>query len=291
MNTRSRVLGAAVTAAVLATLVPMDALSDSNLPPDVPKVRFTVNPLYSQEGFRMGHLLQFTSVIGWHYEGSLMQGYASSPGPLVDQTCVQNMTKAGRATTTAEIESICAFDENPWHFSAVDGTLFKEIQGSDQPKPVVVYYSRPIWSALGAIANLAPQVMWSNTLNIAQKVWIVKPPDTMFKIYSLEQGELGHIAEVISHAEGYVEGRVVKATLDHLLRKTYEITIQLGDGGNNFKRMSVNDPAMFDHLVLAMMSGKLLRLGYVHYFQSVEGWYSDLRGYQTLYRITSVEVL
>jgi hypothetical protein len=54
--------------------------------------------------------------------------------------------------------------------------------------------------------------------------------------------------------------------------------------------MSVNSSAMFDHIVEAMMTGRLLRIGFVKLFD-VEGEMASIRGYDTYYRVTSIDLI
>lgn len=269
------------------------------LPPYIPRVRYLPNPLFSEEGFRQGVILRFSAVIGWHYEGELMMGVDTSPMRIVDQECVTDekvyadslKNPERRQNALENVDESCLIDENPWQFSVVNESLYDQMAKLGSAKRVVVYYTKPIWAPIGAATNLHFQVLWAKTLNIVHDIWEVDPNFPLPKVFSIDQGELNLAPQIISHADGYVEGRITKATLDHKLLKTYEVTIQLGQGGTNFMRMSVSDTEMYDHIVMSMLSGKLMRIGYSRLFKTIQGWWSDIRGYRTIYRVTSLEVL
>jgi hypothetical protein len=134
------------------------------------------------------------------------------------------------------------------------------------------------------------RALWTYTLNYVQKIFPIDPDLPAFKFFSLDKGEMP-VATAVNPAEGYTKGRVVKASMDHLIRKTYEITFQQGAHGTNFTRLSVNSSEMFDHLVLSMLTGKQVRIGYLRMFSWEGFWVSAVRGYKTYYRVTSVEIL
>jgi hypothetical protein len=266
------------------------------LPPDIPQVRWRPDPLYIEEGFRYGYILNFDSVLGWRFEGLMMVGEGSSPGSLLDQDCVTQATAAASSINSSEdkqaatnrINQDCLIDQNPWSFSSLNKKLYHDFKVP--ATPVVVYYVRTA-PAMGLLEMLSVRTLWTNTDNYVEKIWRVGDqrftPPQFFSIADRELPVVTHL----NPAEGFLEGRVVKATINNPLRKTYEVDIQLSSSGSDFTRMSVDDSAMFDHLVLSMLSGRMMRFGFVRLFAFGEGWISTLMGYQTLYRITSIELL
>lgn len=66
-------------------------------------------------------------------------------------------------------------------------------------------------------------------------------------------------------SKGKRSGRIVKATRKGTVIKTYEVTIQVGNSGNQFKHMSINDKILYDCAVEVLQSGKKVD---VHYTES-----------------------
>jgi hypothetical protein len=281
----------------LVCTLPVQGYARITLPDGVPRVRWIPNPLYNEEGFRLGYILRFEDVIFWHFEGKFMMGFGSSPQTIIDKDCLAEATAAAQSKSNKRIRTkalervneLCFVDVNPWPFSVLDPNLYADFKNVGVT-PVVLYYTRPITKPYEIIQARSFRAIFSETRNFTQKMWRVDPNLKAPTFYSLEQGELP-VARHVNPAVGYTEGRVVKATMDHYLRKTYEITLQQGRFGNNFARMSVNDSEMFDALVLSMMTGRLVRIGYLRLFD-VYAWLSSIVwAYQTSYRITSVELL
>jgi hypothetical protein len=92
----------------------------------------------------------------------------------------------------------------------------------------------------------------------------------------------------LNFVRGDIVGRVVKASLDHVILKTFEVTIQ-NQLDNSFSYLSVDDPQVFDALVRAMMSGRILKIGYIRLFGLQARLLSLVRGYDTADRIVSVD--
>ncbi|NJL24049.1 MAG: hypothetical protein HC902_01925 [Calothrix sp. SM1_5_4] len=267
------------------------------LPGEIPRVRWSPNPTFSEEGFRLGYIMRFQDKLFWHYEGDFMMGYGSSPKRVLDRGCQVEFEKriagqrsaSARAALTEQMDEACFIEINPWPFSAVDGDLYKRYQAFGI-EPVVLYYTTSINSFFGVTHTGSLRALMTNTRNYVQDVYRTNPGLTAPTYYSLETGALP-IARRVNPAEGFAEGRIVKASLDHYFRKSYEITFQQGRMGSNFIRLSVNNSAMFDHLVLAMLTGKPVRLGFLRLF-NIQNWAASIFfAYGTAYRVTSVELL
>lgn len=266
------------------------------LPPDIPKVRWLPDPFYSEEGFRLGYLFKFESQLLWHFEGKLNLGSGSSPMTILDRDCVSGETARAAAAKnpnrkkiiTADISKRCLIDQNPWDFSAVDPKLFQEYNNYPAA-PVVVYYTHSLDTAIGAFSNFFPPAVFAKTDNYVHNIWPVSPEVQIPDHFSSERRDVP-VAKEISPASGSLEGRVVKATMDHLFFKTYEILFQEGFAGSNFTRLSVNDSAMFDYLVSTMFTGKVIRIGYVRLFAIEGSFFSLVRGYSTNYRVVSADI-
>lgn len=273
------------------------AQAQTELPEGVPRIRWTPNPTFVEEGFRLGYILRLQENIFWHFEGQFMMGFGSSPQVMKDRECEAAFTQTLNRQTNARARQIqqeqmaerCTIEENPWLFSVVDRSLYNQFQTLGAV-PVVVYYTRSTGSFFGVFQTGSLRALMTNTLNYVQQIIPVNPQSHAPTFFHIDRGELP-VALTINPAEGFVEGRVVKASLDHFIRKTYEITFQKGKFGNNFLRLSVNSREMFDHLILSMLTGELVRVGYVRLF-NIQNWFASLMfAYTTNYRVTSVEIL
>ena len=85
----------------------------------------------------------------------------------------------------------------------------------------------------------------------------------------------------LRHDGGIRVGRIVKASYKGMAIKTYELIMQIGNVGNQFKSMSVKSSKMFDCAVAALRSGKKMR---VYYVDSV---FSGLSG--TVHNVYKIE--
>ena len=90
---------------------------------------------------------------------------------------------------------------------------------------------------------------------------------------------------------GVITGRIVQASLEYPVRKTYEIIIQERENANNFRAMSVNNGDMFRYINRAMLTGKQLRIEFIRLHRPHSRFLSALFNYMTNYRIISVEIL
>ena len=282
---------------ILIVLVCVESNAQTELPPNIPRIRWSPNPTFTEEGFRLGYILRVEARLFWNFEGKFMMGFGTSPEMMRDRECeiefgqrIDRQTRTDpRLTMKDQMNELCSVEANPWRFSMVSPQLFNSFQNIGLV-PVVVYYTRSTSSIFGAARTGSLRAFTTATLNYVQDVYPTNPNSPAPNFYHLERGELP-VAQFINPAAGFVEGRVVKASLSHFLRKSYEITFQQGTLGNNYLRLSVNTQGMFDHLVLAMLTGEVVRLSYVRLFE-VHAWLSSiLYAYSTNYRVTSVEIL
>jgi hypothetical protein len=280
----------------LTAFLSFGALAEVKLPAEIPKIRWTPDPLYSEEGFRLGTIIRFGEHWFWHFEGQLMMGFDSNPGILMDHDCERIETKAAdrlknekkRQAAIKNIATNCLIGANPWPFSVVDRNLFNQI-GSSSVTPVVVYYTRAIASPAGAVLVPSAKALFTSTDNYVTQIWPIDPNFPAPSVYTEGSGELPP-SDKVAFSSGTIQGHIVKASMDHLLFKTYEIVVQQSQGGSNFIRLSVDDSKLFDHIVMMMLTGKELKLNFTQLF-SIEGyWLSIFPGYSTYYRVTSVQI-
>jgi hypothetical protein len=253
--------------------------------PQFPKVRYSPNVIYRSEGFRLGYIQTFARVgyFPWSYEFQMALGVGTSS----DQSCIDEEKAeaqhipdlAERQRRLSQIPQNCLVDSNPWLFSSLDTPIYNQIDGMMQTvRPVVIYYSTPV---------ISYKQLVTRTSNYVYDIFTVDERYPVQKYFEISLP----LAAQINPERGTIVGRVVKASLDHLFFKTYEITIQKNVQGMRLIKMSLNDSNLFDQVVRAMLTGKVLRIGYIR----LPGWYgkflSVLRGYDTNSRIVSVDIL
>ena len=284
--------------------------------PDVPSFYF--NPIKTEIGYRLGFVQEIRQPFNYpntdtpvfpHYEGKILMGYASGPSEIMDQRCLDDgyaylshkMTAQERRAKKTEVEHLCMIDENPWPFTILDGKLYEQYGGGFTrmndlgARPVLVYYFREAsvpytGNLLAFISTQNFYAFWAESKSIVKRLWRVDQSYPAPKYYL--NTNVGSIFDPrINPENGRIpSARVVKATLDHSLLKTYEITVQQTIGGNNWRRLSVDNKEMFDHIVMAMRTGRLVSLTYTELW-SVEAWVKSLIGYTTPYRVASIEIL
>lgn len=258
--------------------------------PSFPRVRWSPDPFYTSEGFRLGHIIKMTygGLFIFAYEGQMTLGTGATMQTFFDRDCyalkVSNLSKdldpGEHARALARIEKECTVTENPWPFSFFDKDLYQDYLHSNYDL-VVVYYIRPLFSLWR---------IFTKSMNYVKRIWKTNANYKVAKEYKLDKNAF-LTGEELYAKESYVEGRIVKASMDHLLRKTYEVIIQEGNYSPSYVAMTINDPDMFDHVVKCMLSGKLLRIGYVKLFAFQGFIASAVRDYDTYYRITSIETI
>ncbi len=271
-------------------------LRAESLPEGIPRVRWSPNPLYSEEGFRLGVILQFSSHWFWHYEGELMMGFDSTPMTIMDHDCLERETAAAQSLANENrkqyalkaVAKDCIIGKNPWQFSSVDPQLYERFNKASVT-PVVIYYTRAVTDAAGAIKLPSLRAVFAGTDNFVTKIWPVNPDFNAPASFAIGQGEAPS-EDMVGLTSGTLQGHIIKATMDHLLFKTYEITVQESKGGSSFTRLSIDDKDLFDHVVMMMLTGKQLKIDYKQLFNIEGSWLSALRGYSTNFRVMRVQI-
>lgn len=239
----------------------------SDVPPDFPRLGFAINPLYDSVGIRFGHALNVRRhrPVLQTFEGDFMLGFGTGPEQVVDRTCLQN-----RGTREQ-----CFLFDNPWRFSTLDNGLFQQIQDF-KDKPILLYYINYFFE---------PAHLLMHTTNKVMMVFPVQADLQIERSFRIGSWQALH------PEAGVITGRVVQASVENPLRKTYEIIIQEQKNANNFRAMSVNSGRLFRYITQAMLTGRQLRIEYVRLWQ----WHADvlsfLLAYATDFRIISVEIL
>ncbi|HWQ60512.1 MAG TPA: hypothetical protein VN420_05220 [Candidatus Fimivivens sp.] len=181
------------------------------------------------EGYRMGQLTKFSikGLLIKSGEGQLLLGRESTPYSI---------------TTGDGTERI-----NPWYFSAdpsVCNTLNEK--AGDY---VVLHYVQ------SRVANTFVQ----DTDYTVDKVYGVTRKDPVPRLYEVAKDRGGK-------SEGVRVGRIVKVSYKGNVNKTYELMLQQGDAGNQFKHMTITDDGMYQYAIKVLMSGKKVKVYYVESF-------------------------
>jgi len=259
-----------------------------------PKIRPLSNPFADSLGYIMGTILNIQdegmAVWRYRYEGSMMVGIGTQQGPLRDVECAVKVKMAYDAQRKRETEKTpgelfqritdaCTLLINPWRFSYFDERITNFYKSIHSTMVVVYYVHLP----------LAPQGLFTDTRHFVRGIWKVDPklkiePSREVKWYRIP------VSRHLTAEKGIVEGRVVKATLEDPIRKTFEITVQQGERSDNFRPLSVSDPDLFDYIVRTMFTGRMVRIEYVKIF-ALSNIASNLAGFETYYRVTKVTLL
>jgi hypothetical protein len=261
---------------------------------DLPHVNYFRNPYYASEGFRLGFILDFhrAGFPFWifSYEGQMMTGFGSDRIAAIDQYCmkdemnwieaIKDQNKKKAAIDQANQQ--CFVLNNPWHFSTLQSGIYQRYLSLHdvQSTPVLVYYVSPIVALSHVITS---------TDNFIEGVYATNPNLNLPKSYRIPSSEIP-IAERLNVDHGFVEGRVVTASLEHYIRKSFEVTIQEGPYGNNFRRMSVSDQTMFDYIVSAMLTAKMVRVEYLKITSFENSLLRIGRYYDTPYQVVGLEI-
>lgn len=265
---------------------------------EIPRPRLNfVNPFFSTKGYILGEVGTIRNegfpIWRYRYEGSLMQGIGNIPGPIIDNGCEEQRQSIlvdrwmrgvnskneglGVEVDGSFSENPCELGHNPLPFSFFSRRTAKKIlylrTGLE-----VFYFVRP---------TIAPQAVLTRTRNFIGDVW---PIDRSIELEESISSRGLPVSRVVTRERGVVSGRVILATVENVVFKTYEIIIQSVAQGNEFKALSVHDPRVFDYLVDSMFAGRRVKIEFVRIAPGT-GMFSDLRGRWTHFRIVKVDLL
>lgn len=180
-------------------------------------------------GYRMGQLTKFS--MKGHFvksgEGQLSMGREGS--------FYERCNGSGKERTCKRI--------NPWAFSA-DSKKAPHINALSG-KYVVIKYS---------------QVQLNNPLkySTSYRVEEITPVD---KSIDLAKGFIATLPTG-SKSKGFRVGRIVKASIKGNFTKTYEIVMQVGNSGNQYKHMSTKYIEIYNLAIKALRSAKKIKVLY-----------------------------
>lgn len=182
------------------------------------------------KGYRIGQIPKF-SIKGLMFksgEGQMLVGNESTP-------LVITSTDSDGNTYRKVI--------NPWYFSVSDKAMQAEIQKVVGDYVVIGYTQAKIKS---------PTV--DTDYEVTSVEGLSKSPNKTCEASSWSSG---------SKSSGVRVGRIVKASLRGTFSNSWEITIQQGNSGNQFKAMSISkDKSLYDCAVAYLKSGKKVKITY-----------------------------
>ena len=275
-----------LTALLLTLLLSSGNAQETNLvdpPKDFPFIGFSINPIYHSIGVRLGNVLTIRRErpVLRTFEGEQMLGFGTNPRPIVDRQCVQSILgerSPNQQATDAnrrEADRKCFLVNNPSRFSTLNSSLYDKIT-EIKDQPLLIYY---------ITHHIAPSHVLMRTRDRVLRGFPTIPNlriDPSFRIPSWSE---------LHPESGVITGRVVQASLEFSVRKSYEIIIQENQNGDNFRAMSVNDGNMFRYIMHAMLTGKLLRIEFVRLYRPHAAVLSFIFNYMTDFRIISVEII
>jgi len=202
------------------------------------------------DGYRVGMITKF-SVKGFMVksgEGQMLMGRESSP--YVKQ-CVTN--KGEDCSTTI----------NPWYFSA----------DTKDSEMIMQYAGEYAWVHYQQARVKSPNYDTEYLVNeIGAPVRGGQPATCV------DQAVSG------AKSDGVRVGRIVKASRKGTISKTYEILIQVGNAGNQFKNMSLDSEQMYQCTVDILKTAKAVKVYYVQNFLRLNPFGED-----TTYRVARIE--
>ena len=182
------------------------------------------------EGYRMGLLSDFKiSFVMRNGEGQLQLGKESSP--LTADYKTSDGVVVPKSTT-------------PWHFSTT----------SKMAKIVEPYLGKYVW--------VKYQQHRINASTRETDYEITEIGEVTRELPSPVSYEVGKSWSLKSGGNSKA-GRIVKASIKGTLIGTWEIMIQVGEAGNQFKMLSVSDEAVYNGAVNYLKSGKMAIINYV----------------------------
>ncbi|PWU21695.1 MAG: hypothetical protein C5B49_02235 [Bdellovibrio sp.] len=252
------------------------------------KDHYNLNPLTPRRGFKMG-FIDDSVVEGYPpiktLEGRLLLGSNSSIAYGLDNNCVKAQQKNVKAEdlrfrklAEANVRELCKVESNPWHFSTVHTSLQQRIDAR-LAKPVLIYFEH--WRIMPFTA----------TNEIAYTVWEATRPVPQVRFVDVLDEFPFSEGEYRNYKHGEFEGRVVEASVEGFLRESYLLQIQRGPGGNDFVWMNLASSRLYDFIIQAMSTSRLLKIKFLYLYEiaQIPTWL--LHGYRTYFRVYRVEIL
>lgn len=185
-------------------------------------------------GWRMGQLTKFSlkGLISKSGEGQMLVGSESTPYVITS-------TDSDGNTTRKTI--------NPWYFSSNEKTMQQSLMNNIGEYVVIKYKQAHIRNFLASDTDYS----------VTGVLPIADPLSKTCKAKTWSKG---------SKSKGVRVGRIVKASTKGTFVNSFEVMVQQGNSGNQFKNMSISeDKALFDCAVQYLKAGQKVK---IHYDQS-----------------------
>jgi hypothetical protein len=239
------------------------------------------NPFRTSQGYVLGVLagVQSRGILIHTLEGSLKLGVTSSRGGYLDKPCYDQLL-AGNSRPNAQEQRIatekCTVVINPWPFSNYNQHLISRFENLGGQLILVFYRTYPI-------------LPFTNSPNFVSKIYFVDPK--ILDVGASYEARSMPISSTLNYASGFLEGRIVKASLDGVFRRSFEFIIQIGSTGDVFTVVSLSDRRLFEFGIKAMSTGRYLKVSYFHLFGPLALPSDLLFDYKTNLRAHKIEVL
>ena len=250
---------------------------------DIQRLGWSFNPMQYSAGYVLGTLtgVHKNGYIVQTLEGLVKVGAASTSGGYINKYCLDRAREklkqgAGYPAQLQAAEQNCTVQLNPWPFSSENEYLLKKLALIGDSE-VVLFYKSYFW------------IPFVQSHNLLEKIYLVDPTVLPPKAsFSVPIPVMAYVPRLIT---GYFIGRVVKASLDNVVRKAHQIVIQQGVGGAIYNQMSVPNRKLFDFTVRAMATGKYMRIFYYKLMEPFAFPDNITHGYKTNHYVYKVQLL
>jgi hypothetical protein len=238
------------------------------------------NPFRTELGYVLGALAEVKSagILIHTLEGSLKLGVTSSRGGYLDRLCYDDEIEDRRPTPQQQSAATqkCTVAVNPWSFSHYNQHLLSRFENLSGQMVLVFYQSFPI-------------LPFTRSSNFISKVYFIDPE--AMQVGSFYEASSMPFSSRVHYAAGFVEGRIVKATLDGVFRRSYELVIQVGMTGDIFTAISLSDRRLFEFAIRAMATGRYLKISYFQLFGPFAVPSDLLFNYRTNLRASRIDII
>lgn len=182
-------------------------------------------------GYRMGQLTKFSikGIFTKSGEGEMLVGSESTP------LIITNTDSEGNTTRTVI---------NPWRFSSTNKNVQNELSTRVGDYVVVTYKQAQLHNPLGTDTDY----------EITSVSSIMEPLKDSCTATNYTKGD---------KSSGVRVGRIVKASSKGAFVKSYEITMQQGNSGNQFHKMSITkDKGLYNCAVNFLKAGQKVKIYY-----------------------------
>lgn len=252
----------------------------------LPPVEGSWNPFRYDAGYVLGTLAQVSArgVLIKTTEGQIKLGVNSTTGGYIDKICVERrlgktQQKSDRTTQAHERQiaaKACTIPINPFSFSNFNTDMVAQLEQVDG-RTVMAFFR----------SYFKMPIVESN--NYLAKIFFVDPE--ILKPGAKYESKEMSFSKTIHYGAGSFDGRIVKATLQGVVRKAHELIIQVGNSGNIFEAISVSDEDLFKFALQAMSTGRYLQISYYQLYAPLASPFNLMFGYNTDLRAYGIEVL